>query len=84
MPWEQWERASVHPFNFLLEFQISTNFGREALSSRHCMWERFSGEQQHGHTPSFCASSSALPGLCTFTSTSFNPSWHVSDGRGCF
>lgn len=83
MPWEQWERASAHPFNFLLKFQMS-NSGKEALSSGHSMWERLSGEQQHSHILSLCAGSLALPGLCTFTSTSFNPTWHVSDGRGCF
>lgn len=84
MPWERWERASVHPFNFLLEFQMS-DFGREALSSRHSMWERLSGEQQHSHTHSVTVCwQLGSPGLCTFTSTSFNPSWHVSDGRGCF
>lgn len=75
--------GKVHPFNFLLEFQMLSNSGRETRSSRHSMWER-SGEQQHSHTLSLCAGSSALPGLCTFTSTSFNPSWQVSDGTGCF
>lgn len=84
MPQEQWEIARVHPFSFLLKLQMSTNFGREALSSGHSMWERLSGEQQHSHTLSLCAGSSALPELCTFTSTGFNPSWYVSDGRGCF
>lgn len=84
VPQEQWERASVHPFSFLLKLQMSTNFGREVLSSGHSMWEGLSGEQQHSHTLSPCAGSSALPELCTFTSAGFNPSWHVSDGRGCF
>lgn len=49
MPQEQWEKASVHPFSFLLEFQMLSDSARETLSSRNSMWERLSGEQQHSH-----------------------------------